>query len=1442
MGPRGPDLPFLQYMAERLGGPGSTVRDPERLTAFVGDSINEAEAMEAQEPGFFDRTIGRGLGAVGRGALGAGRFVGQNFQPFGAAPESPTGQALGQIADAADAYSATSGAVLAENVAPLARGTSYGLDPNSFDAFTAELARRRGEAGLQDILTLRPSREAFRATEFPPGVGLGLEALGDITNFLPVPGAGAAARGAARGTLEAGQAGAQAGARAARTAGEAAAAAPGATLRAGERAAEAVGQANVGNALLPPAQTARRGMAATSGEFDELQSLYAREQEIAGRLEAQELSAGKIYRHGWAAGHSNEELVRFADARGRGDELRRVGGHPDVWADMAPEDIASFRAGVFRDVRNADLPAMRQELPRIRERIRELEASRGPRGERVEIDPQTGQPVEIVELDLGATPAPSTVTRPAVQAGFGGEFGPSQAAAGATERVPMRQAELSEAGARQAERVAEGRRPAAQLPRELRGAKPRFKNKTPQFASDIDKALYIIANPTTRSRSHNKYVAWLRQHFGEDVSLISLGRDVRRRVNEIGSRATDDTFDVPAIAGRPSESTPLPTREGIPTPAEGVPLPREGERPLTRIIRPGEESTPQLPSRGAEQPPLGAEPRRIFGPRGEVLRTVVPPDPQLPHQSTLTGTRDPIPGRGGGGRLPPDDRGTMPPDGFPELPRSELAENVIGLRVPNVKPLGRVDEVYNRAVDLMGKPHLRREENVKAGFGERRRVQPVISSLANNLGARAQSMVEETFDLDSAGRLANLSGVDPSILGAPAVQDVAARLPHYLPRLSPEEAQVMQRLREAVAPYRELLEQTGVKIEGRSDIMEGGFYLPRGRAGAEGADEAIVTARKVRGGKRGFEKTATFKSQAEGIDAGFSYPSIGEALQAYVRDSGRRATDAHIARWFRNLRDESGRPVGRTAKKQPGEVRDISTRERGSISLYGLQGLTFPDEIANAAENILRREGAPAGRFSATVDVANALNNLYRSSRATLDNSALAIQGLVGLANDQRAYGKALKVNMKTWVSSDSQRIMGRFLRDFDADAAAAAMPTSQEWARDGLALLGQEAGEFSQSFVTRLPLIRRANRAFSNFGDALRLQWANDELAVALKSGKTVDGMRQSGEIAEIARIANNMTGWSEGKAFGDLGDLLLFAPRFLQSRLDTVAKAGMGLRPGATLEQRIARKSMLRMIGWATFATVAVNEALGNETDFRPMIVVDGRPRPNSNFMRIRALGRDWSLLGTWDSLARAIMLTATGKPQEALRAMGSGIVSNAWDFLSGENFVGERTRDNAVQVVKRLLENVTPFSASEAPEIASEIAGGVAEGDPRRVAQGAVAIPGEFVGTKSAPLSFTDYADPIARDRYGRPFSQLTDKQKRLVGDRVEQQNPFLSDTDTEELARAIFKRSYGDLTAAQRRTVDRIANEGKSRQERTRRGDVPEPPITGGVSIRELVGQR
>lgn len=76
------------------------------------------------------------------------------------------------------------------------------------------------------------------------------------------------------------------------------------------------------------------------------------------------------------------------------------------------------------------------------------------------------------------------------------------------------------------------------LPQFLAGAKPRFAKSTIDFESDVDKALYIVGNPATKSAKHDDYMAFLQQALQTDEAAIAkLAREVRSEVVQAGKLA-----------------------------------------------------------------------------------------------------------------------------------------------------------------------------------------------------------------------------------------------------------------------------------------------------------------------------------------------------------------------------------------------------------------------------------------------------------------------------------------------------------------------------------------------------------------------------------------------------------------------------------------------------------------------------------------------------------------------------------------------------------------------------------------------------------------------------------------------------------------------------------------------------------------------------------------
>jgi len=469
-----------------------------------------------------------------------------------------------------------------------------------------------------------------------------------------------------------------------------------------------------------------------------------------------------------------------------------------------------------------------------------------------------------------------------------------------------------------------------------------------------------------------------------------------------------------------------------------------------------------------------------------------------------------------------------------------------------------------------------------------------------------------------------------------------------------------------------------------------------------------------------------------------------------ARADGAKARYEATAKNYDELRDELIYIMPEWKRAQ--SIAKDTPRGHGAIDLDFLQGYAFPDDIVSAARKQLKQMDPKGALLDDTVI---GINQIHRGFAATADNSAVGIQGLFGWASQPKASFDALWVSMQAWgIGGD--KTLGRFFLDYDNAARLAGMPTSQDWARRGLHIGGAKSEMMLGQGVTRklanLPLIRQANRAYGYYGDTLRLGWAHNELAdlnaLAASKGtkRSLQEMLDSGEMEKIAEIVSRVTGFAPTRTFGRVGDILIFAPRFLQARLATLARGSMGMAKGgtATLEERIARRAVLRLVGYAVLLTEAANRMQGQETDYR--FIVDGRK--NHNFMRIRYRGRDYSLLGHMDSMAGMIVAVGSSIHEKspdpmifALRSMGSGIVKNLWDFGSGTTAVGDPTRDNPTQVALRIAENFVPFSGDEMGAIFSDAAEAAEQGDVGGVVAGGIAAGAEIHGIKSSPLSGTD-----------------------------------------------------------------------------------------------------
>ena len=743
--------------------------------------------------------------------------------------------------------------------------------------------------------------------------------------------------------------------------------------------------------------------------------------------------------------------------------------------------------------------------------------------------------------------------------------------------------------------------------------------------------------------------------------------------------------------------------------------------------------------------------------------------------------------------------------------------------------LSRWDKAKNVFLEWTGKAPLTaaRTGAVKAGMKTKRIIEQQITSHASRVTATVRNGKRVFGALDENGRI-----LDPAFSNKatttledghvvyvvkPTIQDVAARLPTYRPFMNEEQLQFMELLREIFetgttkttrgiqmdmpgwnAVLRDTLNFDPSRV--RPDIEPGGFYLTRGSAdlpqGARSYNdllEALKPKPKRLNRRTVEENPAKAPSMDEAIRMGVKYNSLEDSLAEQIAHVGTQVADVNLSNLIRG-----------TLKKTPKALRLHRIKDVVPGGMKNLQVGYVDDELADA----LRKATQPGklAKVTSKLGAIREVNYIYRAFKATADLSAIGIHGAFAAFRRPNEWKNAAIISFKAAFAPDSVGIVDMFVKNADEEALAKGLPTSDIWASARLHL-GGSGTEYSlprlQELAERGPkavkaaagLFDRFNRSFGIFGDALRIGWANKLLKEELDRGFSLEEIWSSGKMEDIANVVNKLTGYSAQRFGGDVGDLLLFAPRFFQARFETygqVLESAGRLATGRrqTISSREAFQTVLWTLGTAAFMTEFINHLNGHETDRRPW--VNGRPNPN--FYRIRYGGRDFSLFGPSIGFFQAIANVATGHPDRALRSLGSGASRIFWDnFITGRTFTGEEafiTDDpeggKKIGRWNYWLETMIPIAPAQflpsiieggkgIPGSIRQLQGEETDApkglDPLRKTAGAFLAAGtEVFGGPASEYSYMDRRDEYAKDAYQVPYDSLSGEQKTTVDEKI------------------------------------------------------------------------
>ena len=393
-------------------------------------------------------------------------------------------------------------------------------------------------------------------------------------------------------------------------------------------------------------------------------------------------------------------------------------------------------------------------------------------------------------------------------------------------------------------------------------------------------------------------------------------------------------------------------------------------------------------------------------------------------------------------------------------------------------------------------------------------------------------------------------------------------------------------------------------------------------------------------------------------------------------------------------------------KEQVSQLKSSMATKAASTSPYKIlntEDITLPKEITDVLDSVSKSgKGTEAGRiYTATK---NTLQHIWAST----DMSFTAIQMLPTWADNPKLATQVMRNTLKTFKDPTA---FAKWAAQHDELVYGTDNPTITQWIKYGVHRAAEDASNTDLGGVPNLLQrgkinpIRGSNRVFADAGNWNRFMLADTVYQnykaggkgflnfLSVPKGATEDEIRTA-----IAKAVNRATGYGDRAFGGSVGKATLFAPRFLQSQLEMIAKS-LNIAD-RSIEAQLARRQTLKLIGLGVSITEAINLATGHETEWNPT---------DSNFMRIRDIGgADISIFGPWDSLVRGLIRSAPqidsegdvsfGDPTYFLRTKLAPPVSTLWDVISGTNAIGQSSRTPGALAKNVLL----PFSLRDIGQV--------------------------------------------------------------------------------------------------------------------------------------------
>jgi hypothetical protein len=889
---------------------------------------------------------------------------------------------------------------------------------------------------------------------------------------------------------------------------------------------------------------------------------------------------------------------------------------------------------------------------------------------------------------------------------------------------------------------------AALLPRELAGAKPNYNmgrtQYTPQFESDVDKALFIVSQAKKSARDES-YMGWLRGELPDlsNAQLRAAGRDVRTHIKATVSGMPEGDVVIPLsrtvreLVGGPTIAPTDVIPDVIPPPTR--PITPTGEVPLTPGAAP--------PAPPPPPPPVGVPPVRPGAP--------TPP--------------------------PPDDTGAVIMADFSGTPEEILATATrpevwrnLGQKYPKLK---RVIGWYNPSA-VATKPY----ELWKLGVA-------ISSFQGKNLSQAAMARVDELGpQADIFGKVGDDGRLSEGPLKGLTVNTVRTYPGRYTKETTDLMKEWIARMDDVERAKLQYGKDHGVKIN-KIVFEEGGHYAGRRVYGKFSKDGEIIQVGSVSAGSRrpGYklpiQKHRVFKDDNEALDLGFRYLPDDEALRLNVEGMYNKVSEQKWTDWLMERVDHRLKEAPRalvlarnSAKQRLGRARQLkaainrAVRKRPvSPSTFSSIARAFPEESATLRELIpvlqtrspntaseIQRLTAQADDLitdsklrwlEAKSDTAEAAEKAAQPAAMEASLDAPAFNKFMLTGDDAQEIAAAINAEMSAkvpdWLNTINQYqgVSRFFMLAGDVSPATIQLLWMAGYKPRiyGKAVAGIVHSMFDPAFHRRYMAQPENIAALQKYPMLVSTRGGGTELTEMMGRGgllesgplkilgmplkpfqrgfeggleiagielvKSLDNMAKSaGDVSDITAFINEFRGLAASQLLGvsatqrQLEALVLLAPRYFRA----IASLMFNVTRGG-IRGRLARQAMARGVAALTFTGIVFSYARGESTKEVIEHLTPGHPKfftweiggqnigPGSRVRSVMMLfgrsARDPESLAQIDG-SNPLVKFARGLPSPGL--------GFALDFITGSNAVGDRTRDTYLDAAQTITEKFIPISA--------------------------------------------------------------------------------------------------------------------------------------------------